>query len=65
MLNRPADFDSLSDPSVMMGSGGMVVMDEDTCAVDLARYFLDFTQKESYGKCANCAPLTDPPGVLT
>jgi NADH-quinone oxidoreductase subunit F len=38
----------------MMGSGGMVVMDEDTCMVDVARYFLDFTQKESCGKCTFC-----------
>ncbi len=37
-----------------MGSGGLIVMDEDTCVVDLARYFLDFTQKESCGKCSPC-----------
>jgi NADH-quinone oxidoreductase subunit F len=38
----------------MMGSGGMVVMDEDSCVVDVSRYFLDFTQKESCGKCTFC-----------
>ena len=54
LLNTPVDFDSLTALGSMMGSGGMVVMDEDTCIVDIARYFLDFTQKESCGKCAPC-----------
>ncbi|MBW1802088.1 MAG: NADH-quinone oxidoreductase subunit NuoF [Deltaproteobacteria bacterium] len=53
-LDTPVDFDSLTDAGAMMGSGGMVVMDEDTCMVDVARYFLDFTQKESCGKCTFC-----------
>lgn len=53
-LDTPIDFDSLTDAGAMMGSGGMVVMDEDTCVVDVSRYFLDFTQNESCGKCAFC-----------
>jgi NADH-quinone oxidoreductase subunit F len=53
-LGTPIDFDSLAEAGAMMGSGGMVVMDEDTCMVDVARYFLDFTQKESCGKCTFC-----------
>ena len=53
-LDTPIDFDSLKEAGAMMGSGGMVVMDEDTCMVDVAKYFLDFTQKESCGKCTFC-----------
>jgi len=53
-LDTPIDFDSLSEAGAMMGSGGMVVMDQDTCMVNMARYFLDFTQKESCGKCSFC-----------
>lgn len=53
-LNTPIDFDSLNEAGAMMGSGGMVVMDEDTCMVDVARYFLEFTQNESCGKCTFC-----------
>jgi len=53
-LDIPIDFDSLIEAGAMMGSGGMVVMDEDTCMVDVARYFLDFTRKESCGKCTFC-----------
>ena len=53
-LDTPIDFDSLAEAGAMMGSGGMVVMDEDTCMVDVARYFLDFTQNESCGKCTFC-----------
>jgi NADH-quinone oxidoreductase subunit F len=53
-LDIPIDFDSLRQAGAMMGSGGMVVMDEDSCMVDVARYFLDFTQKESCGKCTFC-----------
>jgi NADH-quinone oxidoreductase subunit F len=53
-LDTPIDFDSLRQAGAMMGSGGMVVMDQDSCMVDVARYFLDFTQKESCGKCTFC-----------
>ena len=48
------DFDSVNATGAIMGSGGMVVMDESTCVVDIARFFLDFTQKESCGKCTFC-----------
>lgn len=48
------DYDSVNATGAIMGSGGMVVMDEDTCMVDVARFFLDFTQKESCGKCTFC-----------
>ncbi len=53
-LDTPIDFDSLTEAGAMMGSGGMVVMDENTCMIDVARYFLDFTQHESCGKCTFC-----------
>jgi NADH-quinone oxidoreductase subunit F len=53
-LDIPIDFDSLQESGAMMGSGGMVVLDEDDCMVEVARYFLDFTQKESCGKCTMC-----------
>jgi NADH-quinone oxidoreductase subunit F len=48
------DFDSLSEAGAMMGSGGMIVMDQDTCMVDVARYFLNFLRDESCGKCTAC-----------
>jgi len=54
LLDTPVDYDSLIKLGAMMGSGGLVVMDEDTCMVDVARYFLHFTQEESCGKCAPC-----------
>lgn len=53
-LDTPIDFDALTEAGAMMGSGGIVVMDEDTCMVHVARYFLDFTRKESCGKCTFC-----------
>jgi NADH-quinone oxidoreductase subunit F len=53
-LDLPIDFDSLQECGAMMGSGGMVVLDEEDCMVEVARYFLDFTQKESCGKCTPC-----------
>jgi NADH-quinone oxidoreductase subunit F len=53
-LDTPIDFDALLQAGAMMGSGGMVVMDEDNCMVDVARFFLEFTQKESCGKCTFC-----------
>ena len=53
-LDMPVDFDELAKAGSMMGSGGMIVMDEDTCMVDVARYFLDFLADESCGKCVPC-----------
>jgi NADH-quinone oxidoreductase subunit F len=53
-LDIPVDFDELVRVGAMMGSGGMVVMDEDTCMVDVARYFVDFLLEESCGKCIPC-----------
>ncbi len=54
LLNVSIDYDSLLDIGSMMGSGGMIVMDEDNCMVDIARFFLDFTVDESCGKCVPC-----------
>lgn len=54
MIDTPVDYDSLQAAGSIMGSGGMVVMDEETCMVDFARYFLDFAQKESCGECGPC-----------
>ena len=54
LLNTPVDYDSLNSVGTIMGSGGVVVMDEDTCMVDFARFFLDFAEKESCGKCVPC-----------
>ena len=53
-FDLPVDFDTLYDAGTMMGSGGMVVMDEATCMVDVAKYFLKFLQDESCGKCVPC-----------
>ena len=54
LLDLKVDFDELTQAGSMMGSGGMIVMDEDTCMVDVARYFLDFLSDESCGKCVPC-----------
>ncbi|MEG1329808.1 MAG: NADH-quinone oxidoreductase subunit NuoF [Eubacterium sp.] len=53
-LDVPIDYDNLISIGAMMGSGGLIVMDEDNCMVDIARFFLDFTQDESCGKCPPC-----------
>ena len=54
LADTPVDFDSLNAAGSIMGSGGMVILDEDDCVVRTARFFLDFTQKESCGKCTPC-----------
>ena len=54
LLDTPVDYDNLIAAGSMMGSGGMIVMDEDNCMVDIARFFLDFTVDESCGKCPPC-----------
>jgi NADH-quinone oxidoreductase subunit F len=54
LLDLPVDYESLTEAGSMMGSGGMVVMDEDTCMVDVAKYFLAFLKDESCGKCTSC-----------
>ncbi|MBA4395914.1 MAG: NADH-quinone oxidoreductase subunit F [Syntrophus sp. (in: bacteria)] len=54
MIDLPVDFDSLWEAGSMMGSGGMIVMDERTCMVDIARYFIEFLVSESCGKCVPC-----------
>ena len=54
LLDLPVDFESLTEQGSMMGSGGMIVMDERTCMVDIARYFLNFLLEESCGKCLPC-----------
>ncbi|MDI3537032.1 MAG: NADP-reducing hydrogenase subunit HndC [Eubacteriaceae bacterium] len=54
LLDTPIDYDNLIAIGSMMGSGGLIVMDEDNCMVDVARFFLDFTQDESCGKCPPC-----------
>jgi NADH:ubiquinone oxidoreductase subunit F (NADH-binding)/(2Fe-2S) ferredoxin len=53
-FNLPVDYDALADADSMVGSGGMVVMDEDSCMVDVTKYFLSFLQDESCGKCLPC-----------
>ena len=53
-LNVPVDYESLQELGAIMGSGGLIVMDEDTCMVDIARFFLDFIQDETCGKCPPC-----------
>jgi NADH:ubiquinone oxidoreductase subunit F (NADH-binding)/(2Fe-2S) ferredoxin len=53
-LDLPVDYESLISAGAMMGSGGLIVLDDQTCMVDIARYFMDFTQDESCGKCTPC-----------
>ncbi len=53
-LDLPMDYEALADAGSILGSGGLVVMDEDTCMVDIARFFMEFTQDESCGKCTPC-----------
>ncbi|MGI6777654.1 MAG: NADH-quinone oxidoreductase subunit NuoF [Acetivibrionales bacterium] len=53
-LNTPVDYDSLKELGAIMGSGGLISMDEDTCMVDMARFFMEFVQDESCGKCVPC-----------
>ncbi len=65
-LDLPIDYDSLSDAGAMMGSGGMIVMDEGTCMVDVAKYFVNFLKNESCGKCTPCREgLVQMHGILT
>jgi ferredoxin len=54
MLDLPVDYESLTEAGAMMGSGGMIVMDDKTCMVDIAKYFLNFLRDESCGKCVSC-----------
>ncbi len=54
LIDTPVSYEDISRTGAIVGSGGMIVMDETTCMVDMARYFLDFTQKESCGKCNYC-----------
>jgi len=54
LMNLPVDFDRLTEVGSMMGSGGMIVMDESTCMVDVAKYFMNFLKDESCGKCTSC-----------
>jgi NADH:ubiquinone oxidoreductase subunit F (NADH-binding)/NAD-dependent dihydropyrimidine dehydrogenase PreA subunit len=54
LIHLPVDFDSLTDAGAMMGSGGMIVMDDRTCMVDVAKYFVGFLKDESCGKCTPC-----------
>ena len=54
LIDLPVDYEKLSEAGSMMGSGGMIVMDEDTCMVDVAKYFINFLKEESCGKCVPC-----------
>lgn len=54
LIETPVDYENINKTGAIVGSGGMIVMDETTCMVDMARYFLDFTRKESCGKCNYC-----------
>ena len=59
MLESPIDYESLQKAGSMMGSGGMIVMDEDTCVVDVSKFFIQFTNEESCGKCTSCRDGSD------
>lgn len=59
LFHLPIDYESLTHAGSIMGSGGMVIMDEDTCMVDVARYFINFTMEESCGKCTPCREGTE------
>lgn len=59
MIDLPVDFDTLDKAGSMMGSGGMIIMDEDTCMVDVAKFFIQFTNDESCGKCVTCRDGSD------
>jgi NADP-reducing hydrogenase subunit HndC len=59
LLHMPVDYERLTEAGAIMGSGGMVVIDDDSCVVDLAKYFLEFTQGESCGKCTACREGSD------
>jgi len=59
LLNQPIDYEKLAEVGSIMGSGGLIVMDEDTCMVDVARYFLEFLKDESCGKCTACREGVD------
>ncbi|MGB6341050.1 MAG: NADH-quinone oxidoreductase subunit NuoF, partial [Candidatus Aminicenantaceae bacterium] len=54
LMNLPIDYEKLTEAGSIMGSGGLIVMDEDTCVVDVAKYFIEFTNDESCGKCVSC-----------
>jgi len=54
LIDLPVDYEKLTEAGSIMGSGGMIVMDEDTCVVDVAKYFIEFTNDESCGKCTSC-----------
>ena len=54
LMDTPIDYDNLTKMGCMMGSGGLIIMDEDTCMVDIAKFFLEFTVDESCGKCSPC-----------
>ena len=65
-LDHPIDYDSLTESGAMMGSGGMIVMDENTCMVDVAKYFVNFLKNESCGKCTPCREgLIQMHGILS
>ncbi|MDH7506294.1 MAG: NADH-ubiquinone oxidoreductase-F iron-sulfur binding region domain-containing protein [Candidatus Thermoplasmatota archaeon] len=66
LMDLPIDYDSLTYAGAMMGSGGMIVMDENTCMVDVAKYFVNFLKNESCGKCTPCREgLVQMHGILT